>query len=57
MPAVARIDAARGSILLGDDDDVPALLADAKASARTMGAKRLLNQIAALERGELVASG
>jgi tetratricopeptide (TPR) repeat protein len=56
-PAVARIDAARASILLGEDGDVPGLLADAKVSARAMGAKRLLDQIAALERGELVASG
>jgi class 3 adenylate cyclase/tetratricopeptide (TPR) repeat protein len=56
-PAVARIDAARASLLQGNDDDVPALLAHAKTSARAMGATRLLDQIAALERGELVASG
>ena len=56
-PAVARIDAARASLLLGDDADVPAFLADAKARARTMGATRLLEQIAALERGDLVAFG
>ena len=56
-PAVARIDAARASLLLGEDDDVPALLADAKARAGAMGATRLLDQIASLERGELVASG
>lgn len=56
-PAVARIDAARAAILLGNDDDVPGLLADAKTSAQAMSAKRLLDRIAALERGELVAFG
>jgi hypothetical protein len=56
-PAVARIDAARASIRLGDDDAVPRLLAEAKASAQEMGATRLLDQIAALERGDVAASG
>jgi class 3 adenylate cyclase/tetratricopeptide (TPR) repeat protein len=56
-PAVARIDAARASIRLGDDDAVPRLLAEAKASAQGMGATRLLDQIAALERGDVAASG
>ena len=55
--AVARIDAAQASIRLGDGGDVPGLLADAKVSARAMGASRLLDRISALERGELLASG
>jgi hypothetical protein len=56
-PAVARIDAARASIRLGHHDEVPRLLADAKASAQPMGAVRLLDQIAALQRGDVAVSG
>ena len=54
---IARVDAARASIRLGEDADVPGLLGDASEIARAMGATRLLDQIAALERGELAASG
>ncbi|MFP5333005.1 MAG: AAA family ATPase [Acidimicrobiia bacterium] len=53
---VARIDAAQASIRLGQAGVVSELLADAKTDAAAMGARRLLDRIAALERGELAAS-
>ena len=55
--AIGKVEAARASIRLGDDNLVPELLAHARTSATAMGAQRLLDQIAALERGELVALG